>query len=262
MDLISLLKIASLRTGGKVLIVLLLTGLTLLAAILLKAGGVWIGAQGTEGGALQAAAALLAAVLPLLLLALVYASTESSSTSLVRRTDRVLDQLLPERLAHICPPAAAGRGDVVKVECEHARGTTMAVYRLSWRDLQLCIRVELIVRRANVGFFIPAERLDARLGTEAPGLDEVKSLWRHTLAGAGAAGNAPDRESNTGIYLFEREIGAAGLVYGRPQYALVGSVNLPEDFLWNPAAQFYFAEDLMYGARAFVLEQAALFQNA
>ena len=277
MDMLSLLKLASLRRGGKIAIALMLLGMIglsiLLVAYAVKLGGFWGSGPGIDS-ALTASVTLLAALSPLLLLTIAYASAESSHDALVRRTDQVLENLLPARLALTPSPVVSLRSSASEtltdeflapralVQFSHLPGSTMALYVLSGThqqtNWQFCISIELIVHRANVVFYIPAAGLQALLNGATANLSNVCGGWPHTLAGACGGSNTSSNEKE-GYYSFTREIGQAGKVQGIDQYALVGSVNLAADFLWNPAAQLYFAEDLMYFARAFIAERRPLF---
>jgi hypothetical protein len=260
-DIFSALRTATVRPGAR----------WLAAAILVSlfAAGVGVGVYGLgvpkdRGSVVQAGAALLAIVAPLTIAGLLWQFSDSSANALVRRSDLLLEQLLPDRLAWashrvdleqssdtriaFVPPAHA------TVEYFHLAGQTACVYAvgaaLGQQRLKCWLRVEVIVRRANVAVLLPKDTLENQLkaaGLELS-LDSVCTLWAHAVGGAREEG-----------YSFSRPLSEPEKLMGRDYYPLVGSIKLSDDLLWNSAEQFYFAEDLMYFVRAVLHERPSVF---
>jgi hypothetical protein len=278
MDLPSHLRIWSVPKGLRVAIG------ALLAAIL--AWNVYLAAQGTRAGEpfVEPAVALLGLLLPLLLGALLFAFGQGGVPALQRRTDYVLGELLPFILRRVPEqgrrrdydpphrlPAMPGRPqppspprDFARVAHTFCRGQCQADYTLhvpardGSRASTIELHVDINVRRANVVLLVGKERLRGVLGQDPSPLAgkakgrsaaELKALLAETMEGAA--------HDSGGAYRFS-DVLPEGT---RDRWELTGYRTLDEDFLWDPAKQLFFAQDLMIMVRSFWLECPALFAD-
>ncbi|AUN30568.1 hypothetical protein [Niveispirillum cyanobacteriorum] len=140
------------------------------------------------------------------------------------------------------------------IEICHVRGDCFADYRLLSEGKEIYLRVELIVKRANVNICIPeahyckvkklvsclAEIGEKNAGDEA--VSHIADPLKNTLVGAKSAGYSINPAPIERVF------------DGNRYCAIVLARQLAPDFLWDPAEQLYFCQDLMFMLRAILSE--------
>ncbi|MCX8085685.1 MAG: hypothetical protein N3C63_02160 [Rhodocyclaceae bacterium] len=180
----------------------------------------WI-AQGIE--------IVVAALVPVVaILYLVFA--ETGMRSLARRTDELLEKIVPQALRSEGDVASTYSDGIEScaVAASHPAGSISAHYRLQYRSEDkegaLRLTVSVNVDKAVIVFFLP-KRAEADP-------QNIRELMTPTMRGAIHEG-----------YVFDEEP-VETTRDGQRYLLLIARRSLPADFLWNPAAKLHFAWDL------------------
>jgi len=198
----------------------------------------WI-AQGIE--------IVVAALVPVVvILYLVFA--ETGMRSLARRTNELLEKIIPQALRSeegASDAYADGVQACVVATSSHAAGSISAHYRLQYRlddnggTLRLTVSVN--VDKAVVVFFLPVQ--------EAVDPTKVRQQMVPTMKGA-------EHED----YVFDEKL-VETMREGQRYLLLIARRRLPADFLWNPAAKWHFAWDLRAFAYSVIHDGHSLLQS-
>lgn len=163
----------------------------------------------------------------LVILYLVFA--ETGMRSLTRRTNELLEKIIPNALGSAEGDAARFSYGIktCKVSIVHHYYGSVSVHYLLYYEFEnargeLRLSVDVNVTKAVVVFFIPAKMKS----------EKIRELLAPTIIGAEHEGYVFD-EKNVEK---DRE--------GRRYLLLIARRNLPADFLWNPAAKMHFSWDL------------------
>lgn len=268
-------KTLTLPFSTKVVVVALL--LMSVAANLVLFG--W-GLMRDSSGLLSSTIELFGVLLPVILVAVVLGRADSGVSALKRRTEALYLKVLPPILAGVVdapgdfyapgPRVRAPKGDrdgrvfvnLARGEC-HADLLLAAPWRregeavVEWK--MMLAHLEVNVGRVNFGLLIPRRMLAGHDGgRRATGAQAFRAAFPHTLQGAAKAGAPVQPEKAASGYVFLDEL-IRREIFGADHAVLVANKFLSDEFLWDSAAQLYFAQDLMFMLRAFLTERPDLF---
>lgn len=229
---------------------------------------------------------LLAVLLPIILILVFLQFAHSGGDALIDRTQSVLVDKIPREFSKIVEHkdkifkpyrfetgfpqsllrsfSFLGRGASIDmpprdrpetcIEISHVKGDCFADYRLLSEGKEIYLRVELIVKRANVNICIPEEHFCkvkklvsslaevGKINTDDETVSDFAVPLKNTLAGAKSAGYSINPAPIERVF------------NGKRYCAIVLARQLAPDFLWDPAEQLYFCQDLMFMLRAILSE--------
>lgn len=262
----------------KTIVLLLLTG-TLCVCVFLFYNAL---ANGGPAEWIAAGTYLLAIVFPLLLIVVVVGGSSYGESSILKRTEKMLTttvpyhlQFIPEEERTLRPfkgfrkSALTPEEQLAKIDLFHSKGRCYADYRVvtKVRDqkVQLDMRVELNVKRANVSVRFDMARLKAQSaaeGFDGTLVEFLLSKFSHSLnieaLQADEKASGADGAHSTIAYKFNKEF-LPSQYDGRECLVVVATTGLPEDTVWNPSERVFFAQDLMFMIRSFITECPSVF---
>lgn len=229
---------------------------------------------------------LLAVLLPIILILVFLQFAHSGGEALIDRTQSVLVDKIPRELSKVVEhkekvfkpyrPETGFLHSILRsaffsgrrspadmlpkdrpqtcIEICHVKGDCFADYRLLSEGKEIYLRVELIVKRANVNICVP-EAYYSKISKFVSRLSEIGEKnadeelvsdnavpLKNTLVGAKSAGYSINPAPIERVFNGNRY---CAIVLARP---------LAPDFLWDPAEQLYFCQDLMFMLRAILSE--------
>jgi hypothetical protein len=274
MDLLQSVRIATIPPGLRIVLIVATLGILALNMLVIANGL----NRATDDYWIAAGAQLLGAMLPILFIGLLVGFAHGGQRALKDRTAQFLVRDIPAELQRVCEPASPqfvaarprrwGRWARImpapgnartNVELAFEHQDCVAEYRLTLKADQAAVpvllrfRIEINVRKANLVLWFPgrlegqlqplAIRLaDSELSTRADWSDLADVPFGNTIIGALKSG-----------YSINARLLARDSVTG-PLTGLVLIRDLATDFLWNPAEQLFFAQDLVFLFRAMVSE--------
>lgn len=175
---------------------------------------------------IEASAYLLAVVLPMVVVATLLAFSSGGTKALERRTHLLLAKVIPAQFVKTFRlEEGALSSDVGPFEAE---------YTFPLKGRRVGVRVEVNVRRANVGFYV-APVAGKKVPASIP----------HSLEGASA---------DPSCYSWRDDV----LLWNGASLFVLSRV-LEQDFLWDASDQLFFSRDLVMMVRSMVEEAPALF---
>lgn len=223
-----------------------------LATFLIGIGLLWLGAaaSGSVNGTLMdtGTKVITTAFVPVLVLVYLVFS-ETGVKALKRKTSELLARTVPEALetspcdgSSLFPSGTQMNG---KLLCEHQSGNPTAQYKLMLsqgsQSATLRFSIDLNVSKVNIVLFLPLR------GADSSPDPNLMNRFKGTMEGAVHEG-----------YSFDGNIGS--IQDNGQRYATVcARRRLPPDFLWDPGAKLYFAQDLRFFMYSVVTEAWDLF---
>lgn len=286
MDLLSKIRLLSIPIWVKVAIWLLL--LTTLAF------NIHIGISALKAknvSEVEAAAGLLSITFPILLLALLLSGVKTGQKALKQRTKEVLQLDIPRALSRIeeevkpfrshKESCKTTRDKEADVWLNHTEGNIQSDYAIQAQTKQgrtalINLRVEINVKRANVGIMLNAQAMRQELKKTSPTkegettklcYDDIYKLFPHSIS-APTGATDDENESDFYEYQFNRELSPVFNCYSpnhetflaEDYVMLVGVVRLPPAFLWDPSERLFFSQDLTLMLRSMLNEKPHLFE--
>lgn len=238
--------------------------------------------DGNKPDWIAAGAYLLGVVLPILLLVIVISGASFGEKSIIKRTEKMLIDTIPYHLQFI-PEAkrsfvgfrqfrSSSKIDtdrLAKIQVFHSPGRCYADYIITTpfggQVLELNLRVEMNVKRANINVWFSLKRLNElmeREGHEGDIREFLRSRFLHSLGveelqSTENTGSAD--KTNTIAYCFNRTF-LHRVVDDVEYIVVVATTGLPEDTVWNPSERVFFAQDLMFMIRSFMQERPEIFE--
>lgn len=228
-NLIQQVRQLSVPLWVRLMALLTATSVFLIGAVLVWLGSLASCAPACDPRLLDAGIKVLSlAFLPLLVL-LYLVFSETGVRALTRKTRELLEKTIPLALtAQSGEGPVSGENDIRSSEVQFLgpdAGPT-AYYRVILNKkggrAALLLKIDLNVRKSNVVFHFPSARFDAGAA--------VHRKLKASLSGAAHEG-----------YDIDQEVAVSG-----DHVLLCARKRLTDDFLWDPAAKLYFAQDLRF----------------
>lgn len=250
MDIFQLIRLTTISRRVKLLALIMLLVYFCLATFWLISGYIFPRSPDT----LMPGVTLLAALLPIILLLGFITFYESGVPVLQRATSKFLLDTLPQILRGAGedrkvaaeefhqlgekPPVSRPHS---KVAIHYTPGAQKCIYKIE-TDVQrsLLLAAEINVRKANICLYFRKDLIPQAQQDISAYLQEH---LRHSIGGARSEGY----KVNNDICIHD--------IAGVEHWALVLIKDLDKEFLWSPAEQLYFSQDLVYLLRSVVNEK-------
>lgn len=303
MELLQTIKLFSIPLWVKVIIAILLVLLGTVNTIIFAYGVI----DADREDLVKSSIELLSVLLPMFILALLLWKSSAGVDGLKRKTEEFFLTLLPDSLSRIheidsrfieatSSAALSKRKLNPHVYTNLRKGECYADVITFIPDgdrkfIELAIRLEINVRRVNLGIYLARDVLDRLYWNAHPNeaqsnMDEgpdlrsisrwVFTLFGHTMGAhhksrnvdlseqasdkIGVGDDRSDERTGPLVYSFNSTL-LCKTIRGRRYYQLVASTAVQSDFLWDPSERLFFAQDILFFLRGFVAENATCFRR-